>query len=148
MIAPIAAVLIAFATPAAACYDRAAAAYGIEPELILAIAWMESRWRPDAINVNRNGSEDLCAMQINDQHLPRLAEFGIGRTELLTDLCTCTHVGAWILAMEIQREKSLWPAVSNYHTGPAGDPARKHWYAENIYRIYTHLKANPVQISN
>ena len=64
-------------TPALACYEQAAKAYRVDKNLLLAIAYIESRWKPNAINVNKNGSEDLCAFQINDFHLPEIAAFGI-----------------------------------------------------------------------
>lgn len=129
-----------YAPSAMACYERAAAAYGLEPELVLAVAWMESRWNPKAININTNGSEDLCAMQINDQHLKRLGQYGITRDLLLTDLCTCAYTGAWILATEIRRENSIWKGVASYHTGPAGNPERRAWYANSVKGIYEALK--------
>lgn len=39
---------------------------GLEYQLILAIIWRESRFQPDAVNVNRNGTRDSGFMQIND----------------------------------------------------------------------------------
>ena len=126
-------------TPALACYEQAAKAYRVDKNLLLAIAYIESRWKPNAINVNKNGSEDLCAFQINDFHLPEIAAFGIDRNRLLTDLCACAYVGAWILTTEIRRENSVWAGVANYHTGPKGNRERRAWYVGNVQRVYDEL---------
>jgi len=126
-------------TPALACYEQAANAYNVDKNLLLAIAYIESRWKPDAININKNGSEDLCAFQINDFHLPSIATYGIDRDRLLTDLCACAYVGAWILTTEIRRENSIWGGVANYHTGPKGNRERRDWYVGNVQRVYDEL---------
>jgi len=39
---------------------------GLEYPLVLAVIWRESRFRADAVNVNRNGTRDSGIMQIND----------------------------------------------------------------------------------
>lgn len=126
------ALLVTVAAPiraeAADCYRLAAEFYRPMPVNVLrCIAHVESRGRLDAIGVNANGTEDICAMQINSTWLPKLAPYGIDRAALLTDECTCVHSGAWILAHEIKAAGLTWRAVARYHTGPnpTRDPARE-----------------------
>lgn len=40
--------------------------HGLEYELVLAIMWRESRFDPNAVNINDNGTQDNGIMQIND----------------------------------------------------------------------------------
>lgn len=108
------------ATPAAAyCFDKAGARYGVSPDLLRAIAWVESAGNAGAINVNRNGSRDVCLMQINSWWLPRLARHGITAERLLREPCTCVMTGAWILAQEVTRHGYTWRAVGHYHSPDA-----------------------------
>ena len=136
----VSALLVAFPV-LADCYDQAGVHYGISPTLLRAIAAVESAGRLAAVGHNSDGSEDLCAMQINSQHLPTLHRYGITRRYLLTDLCTCVNAGAWILAGEIAAAGSTWRAIARYHTGP--NPARLtaygQSYADKVFRAYRAL---------
>ena len=51
------------------CVER-----GLEYELVLAVMWRESRFKPDAVNVNANGTQDSGIMQINDVNRGWLSE--------------------------------------------------------------------------
>ncbi len=64
------------------CIDDAATYHRLNPRLLRAIAQHESGMRPDAINRNSNGSEDIGLMQINSSWLPKLAQYGIRREHL------------------------------------------------------------------
>ena len=81
---------------------RAAARYRVSSELLYAIARTESALDPQAVGRNRNGTRDIGLMQINSAWLPTLAAHGIGERDLF-DPCTSIHVGAWILAGNVQR---------------------------------------------
>lgn len=125
-----AALALLAAGPAHACWEAAAARYGVSSELLYAIARTESNMDPAAIGWNRDGSRDLGLMQINSAWLPALAPHGIGEQELL-EPCTNIHVGAWILAGNVRRWGYTWDAVGAYH---AASPARRRAYAERVYR--------------
>ena len=56
----------------AACWVEAGDRHSIEPELLYAIALVESGLNPGAVNHNNDGSRDVGLMQINSMHLPRL----------------------------------------------------------------------------
>lgn len=118
------------ASPAYACWEQAAARYGVSPELLYAIARTESGLDPQAVGHNRNGSRDIGLMQINSAWLPRLSKHGIAERDLF-DPCTSIHVGAWILAGNVQRLGYTWEAVGAYN---AASPALRRAYAERVYR--------------
>jgi soluble lytic murein transglycosylase-like protein len=113
---------------AQACWDAAAARYQLSSELLYAIARTESALNPAAIARNRNGSRDIGLMQINSAWLPTLAAHGIGERELL-EPCTNIHVGAWILAGNVQRLGYTWDAVGAYN---AASPALRRAYADKV----------------
>ena len=86
--------------------------------------------RADAVNVNRNGTEDLGLMQINSSWLPKLARFGI-RREHLFNACVNAYVGTWILASNIRQFGPTWKAVGAYNSPT---PVHQLVYANSIYR--------------
>jgi Transglycosylase SLT domain len=101
----------------AACFNEAAARYGVSPQLLCAVARCESDMRPDAVNrshVARTGTVDVGLMQINSGHLPWLKQYGITEQHLL-DACTNVQVGAYILAEKMQRYGNTWEAVGAYN---------------------------------
>jgi soluble lytic murein transglycosylase-like protein len=104
---------------AESCWQQAAARFDVPPELLVAIAAVESGFDPRAKNMShtaRTGSTDLGLMQINSAHLPRLAQWGISPTQLL-DPCINVHVGAWLLAEIFSRLGRTWEAVGAYNAG-------------------------------
>lgn len=117
------------------CWQQAALRYGVSPWLLYAIAERESQFDPNAINTaNSDGTRDLGLMQINTFWLPHLRKFNISEQDLF-DPCTNIHVGAWILAQNIQQFGNNWIAVGAYNVGtrrtePA-DAARRR-YGEDI----------------
>lgn len=126
----------------AMCFEEAGQRYGIAPELLAAIAQVESSMNPAAINGShekRTGSVDLGLMQINSRHLPRLQQWGITREALLSDACLNVMVGAWILADHIERHGADWNGIGSYNAactqlrGQACTDARN-TYAWKVYR--------------
>ncbi|AZE56756.1 hypothetical protein C4K03_4618 [Pseudomonas synxantha] len=125
------------------CWDEMARRYDLEPELLQAIAAVESGYRPQAMNyTNRNGTRDIGLMQINSIHLPRLLKQGITEERLLNEPCLSVEVGASILAEFIQRFGYNWTAVGAYNVGPGPGPQREALrlrYAERIWVRYEAL---------
>ena len=113
-----------------ACWEQAAERYGVSSELLYAIARTESGLDPLAVGRNRNGSRDIGLMQINSAWLPRLSALGIAERDLLNP-CTSIHVGAWILAGNVQRLGYTWEAVGAYN---AANPTLRRAYAERVSR--------------
>ena len=118
------------AQPSKACWDDAAARYGLSSQLLYAIARTESGLDPQAVGRNRNGSRDIGLMQINTAWLPVLLAHGIAEGDLF-DPCTSIHVGAWILAGNVRRLGYTWEAVGAYN---AASPRLRRAYAERVYR--------------
>lgn len=114
-----------------ACWEQVAAKYSLTPQLLYAIAKYESGLRNDAINVNKNGSRDVCMMQVNSSHFGELGRYGITESMLKKDWCVCLDVGAWILSGMFQRYGNTWTAIGAYNAASA-DRRRK--YAWGIYR--------------
>ncbi len=127
----------------ATCWDEVASRYDIEPELLQAIAAVESGYRVQALNpTNSDGSRDIGLMQINSMHLPRLAKQGITEERLMSEPCLSVEVGASILAEFIQRFGYNWTAVGSYNAGVAPERAALRLrYAEKIWAQYEALVA-------
>jgi soluble lytic murein transglycosylase-like protein len=115
---------------ARACWDEAAARYGVDSRLLYAIARVESKLDPRAVGRNRDGSRDIGLMQINSSWLPKLAAHGIPEQRLF-DACTSIEVGAWILASNFRRMGYTWEAVGAYN---ARNPLRRQAYARRVHR--------------
>ena len=91
--------LLAAVGPAGAdCIAKAARTFGTNADVLraIAIAIVESKVRPHAVNVNSNGSVDRGLFQINSIHLPELASAGIG-PEDLHDVCLSSNLAALLL---------------------------------------------------
>jgi soluble lytic murein transglycosylase-like protein len=95
------------------CFEEAGEAYQISPELLLAIAKVESGLDPQALNRNTNGSTDIGLMQINSRWKKSLGE----NWRHLSDPCYSVMVGAWILRQCVDRYGDNWDSVACYHTG-------------------------------
>ncbi|MDP2430832.1 MAG: lytic transglycosylase domain-containing protein [Pseudomonadota bacterium] len=126
---------------AQACWDDAAARYGVAPELLRAVARVESSLNADALNlghVSRTHSFDIGLMQINSRWLPTLSRYGID-AQALRDPCTNIQVGAWLLADVFRRYGVSWEAVGAYNAacttlkGKDCQQARMR-YAWRVYR--------------
>ena len=98
--------------------------------LLYAIAKTESGLNPNAVNRNRNGSYDIGLMQVNSRWLPTLRKYGVDEKQLF-DPCVSIHVGAWILAQNMQRMGNSWEAVGAYN---ARNPELRLRYARKVYR--------------
>lgn len=95
-----------------ACYDDAGSRYGIHPDLLRAIAKVESSENPTAINKNKNGTYDIGSMQINTFWQNSLGNYW----EHLGNECYNILVGAWILKQCMDKHGYTWKAVGCYHS--------------------------------
>ena len=112
----------------AACFEEAAARYGLPTSLLKAISRVESSGNPHAVNRNSDGSYDIGHMQINSRWLPVLQRYGIDQ-QILFDACVNTYVGAWILAQNIRKHGYNWTAIGAYN---AASPSKRMVYARKV----------------
>lgn len=130
------------------CFSEAAARYNIPPALLVAIAKVESGFRPWVMNINHNGQSvrvinpktyeeavyyltylhqngynyDVGIGQINVANIRR---FGINPVSLL-DPCNNLMVSAYILRENINRYGFTWDAIWRYNG--------RRDYAYKVYR--------------
>jgi soluble lytic murein transglycosylase-like protein len=97
------------------CISNAASYHGVDVRLLRAVFTVESSLNPFAVSKNTNGSVDLGIAQINSQHWPKLAAFGIN-PEQLYDPCVASYVGAWMLKKNIDTHGLTWQSVARYHS--------------------------------
>ncbi|QFH87939.1 lytic transglycosylase domain-containing protein (plasmid) [Enterobacter hormaechei] len=145
MLIPASLLVLSFSASAAPqmCFDQAGQDYKIDPLLLMSISIKESRLKPKAINdANRNGTEDVCGMQVNSSHYGKLKDFNISRERLLNDPCICVYTGAWVLAHNFRSYGKNWDSVGMYNTGPSKKLIeRRRAYAQDIKNIYRVLLA-------
>ena len=115
---------------AVACWKEAATRYGVNEQLLYAIAKTESGLNPSAINRNKNGSYDIGLMQINSSWFPVLRKYGLSEAHVW-DPCTNIQVGAWILAQNMYRLGNSWEAVGAYNSSKAPYRLR---YAQKVFK--------------
>ncbi|MEN3291423.1 MAG: hypothetical protein V7642_676 [Burkholderiales bacterium] len=119
-----------FCGSAQACWEQAGVKYNVSPYVLYAIAKTESDMNPLALNRNKNGSYDIGLMQINSRWLPALRKYGLNEQQLW-DPCINVHIGAWVLAHNMQRLGNSWEAVGAYN---ASDPQLRIRYAIKVYK--------------
>lgn len=125
------------------CFDMAGRDYRIDPDLLRAIAWNESKFNPVAVGQNSDGSLDIGLMQINTQHSNKLASFGISQNHLSQDACMNIYTGAYILATSFKKWGVSWAAVGAYNAGFKESDIqaqRRYKYASKIERTYRAIK--------
>ena len=111
-----------------ACFAEAGMYYGISPDLLKAIAKVESNFDASAVNKNKNGSFDYGIMQINSSWYKTL---GHELWMRLGDPCTNIMTGAWILKDCIDRCGYTWEAVGCYN---ARSKDKRRIYAWKVYK--------------
>ena len=115
------------------CFAKASDRFGVDKRMLVAIAKTESAFDANAVGrPNANGSYDIGIMQINTFWLPTLARYGITE-EGLRNACTNIHVGAWILAQNINRHGATWKAVGAYN---AVTPSKQMVYVAKVQENY------------
>jgi soluble lytic murein transglycosylase-like protein len=117
------------------CWLAAATAFEpqLPPALLYAIADVETRFDPAAVEYPRNGTRSVGVMQINSKWFPELAKAGITEEDLY-DPCINILAGAWILSQEVKRYGFTWEAIGAYNAGPYD--AKSHRWKVKHYRTY------------
>ncbi|WP_313397403.1 lytic transglycosylase domain-containing protein [Acinetobacter variabilis] len=124
------------------CYAEAGRTYEIDPLLLIAVSQVESGLNPKAININKKGTknqtEDLGLMQINTSWLPLLSsKWQISREKLMNDPCQNVYVGAYILALNINKNGVNWKSIGAYNAGfKDSNEATRVKYAMKVYNLY------------
>lgn len=96
------------------CFDNAGAYYDVNPQLLKAIATVESSLNANAVNKSENS---LGLMQIHPQWFSRLHKFDITPGQLLSEPCINVNVGAWILAWNFNTHGKNWNSIGAYNAG-------------------------------
>jgi len=100
------------------CYKKYGQAFNVDPDVLEAISWVESRHNPTAINTNSETSIDYGHMQINSYWIDQL----LGEQySSLDDPCFCTAIGAYILNGCINSYGLNQDALSCYNSGKSLD---------------------------
>ena len=118
------------------CWDSAGKTYGVDPWLLMAAAKVESSFKANAINKNKNNSYDIGMMQINSFWLPTLAKYGITANDLLNP-CTSVFVGSWIMAQNIKRFGFNQDGIGAYNS--PGNITIRRRYAQAVYTAYNKI---------
>jgi len=129
--------LLLLASHAAAedlCFDEAGAQYAINPQILRAIAKVESNYNPRAVNWNRNGTYDFGVMQINSSW-----GYALGKEwwSTLGDPCTNIKAGARILASCMKTYGYTWEAVGCYNSQT---PEKQNKYALLVFRKWQRIE--------
>ncbi|MGX9334413.1 transglycosylase SLT domain-containing protein (plasmid) [Klebsiella grimontii] len=137
--------VFSFAANAADCFTLAGRDYEIDPDLLRAISWQESKFKIDAIGNNPVSGYGSGLMQIDSQNFEKLSSFGIKPHHLLTDACLNIYTGAYYLALAFKKWGVSWEAVGAYNAGfsrTEKQALRRLQYARKIEAIYRAIKAN------
>ncbi|RDU98277.1 lytic transglycosylase [Trinickia dinghuensis] len=113
------------------CFARAGAYQGVNPTILRAIAWFESKGNPDAVHRNADGSIDVGQAQINSVHFAELRRYGVP-PGALKDACVNTYVAAWMLKQKMIRYGNTWHAIGAYHSET---PSLRDQYARSIHSV-------------
>ncbi|MFM0499941.1 lytic transglycosylase domain-containing protein [Paraburkholderia caffeinilytica] len=113
------------------CFNEAAAYQGVNPWILRAVAWYESKGDAGAIHQNANGSIDVGQLQINSIHFGDLAREGVPH-RALTDPCVNVYVAAWLLKQKMVKYGNTWRAIGAYHSE---SPKQRDAYARSIQQV-------------
>ena len=104
------------------CFEVSGKRFNINPALLKAIGYTESRLEQSAKNENYNSSGELIStdygiMQINDTWFPKFESFGMSSEMIISSACSNIEAGAWILANNFSTSGESWLAVGAYNAG-------------------------------
>lgn len=125
------------------CFEEAGEMYDIVPEILEAIAQVESNNRYDAVNFgNKNRSYDFGLMQINSSWYGKI---GKDLWMELGDPCINIKVGAWILAQCFQQYGYTWKGIGCYN---ARSEEKQKIYISKIQKAVNKHKSPPESKAN
>lgn len=124
------------ALPFDKCFQESSEKYGVNVNLIRAVAMTESSMKADAVGtLSSDGTYDIGLMQINSSWLDKLSRWGISE-QMLFDPCVSVDVGTWILSDNIKRYGNTWNAVGIYNVGTRKDAKGVRLKMEYINKVY------------
>lgn len=123
------------------CVRYASQCFQVNPLLIRAIIWQESRFEPRAINHNSNRTRDIGLMQINTVNLPMLNTLGVNLQNLRENSCVNVMSGTYILHTLVQRYGYSWNTIGRYHSAT---PRFNNVYVNKLLDTLT----KPAQVAN
>lgn len=137
--------LYASTTFAKDCFNNAERDYKLDADLLRAIAYRESAFKPNAINYVSPSSYAIGLMQIHSQNFNELSQYGITENHLRQDPCMNIYTGAFYLAKFIRIQGDIWKGVGAYNTGlkkTEVQEQKRNQYTLEVYNIYLKIKEN------
>lgn len=131
------------------CFEKAGRDSQIDPDLLRAIAKVESNSDHLAIGRNPYKGFGVGIMQIDSQHFNYLQRFGIHPEQLL-DRCLNIYTGAYFLKLALNRTESIWEGVGAYNAGflkSQVQSQRRKKYANKVRYQYQSIKNNRKRIN-
>lgn len=117
------------------CIIDAAQCFQINPLVIKAIIWLESKNQQQAINRNKNSTIDVGIMQVNTVHFKALKAKGIDESLLRENSCANVFSGTWVLRQNIERYGYTWDGIGYYHSRI---PVHHDKYVKKIIYLIAH----------
>lgn len=135
------------------CFAKAASTYGLDEDLLRAVAHVESSMNPSAMNmshVKRTSSYGIGLMQIDSRWIPKLNQFGITEDKLKSDACQNLLVGAWIMKDALSRQGDNWWGVGSYNAScktlnKQQCESARYSYAWKVYRAMKHVRGESIK---
>ncbi|CAK2097621.1 lytic transglycosylase domain-containing protein [Vibrio splendidus] len=123
------------------CFDEAGYHYNVSPNLLRAIARVESNLNPNAINENKNNrgevvSRDYGLMQINSSWFKKLSDFNVNDQNIY-EPCFNVSLGVWVLSSNFSSHGYNWNSIGAYNAGfsKRTETARK-IYIQKVQSVY------------
>jgi soluble lytic murein transglycosylase-like protein len=113
------------------CFEEAGVYQGVNPVILKAIAWFESKGDPEAVHRNADGSVDIGQAQINSVHFGELRRNGVP-PGALRNACVNIYVAAWMLKQKMLRYGNTWRAIGAFHSET---PKLRDQYARDIHAV-------------
>ena len=142
------ALLLVSCSASADCFDMAGRDYHINADLLRAISFRESSFRPDAVNKSNADGYAVGMMQIYSSNFAHLSKYGITPDKLRQDACLNIYTGAYYLALAFKRWGYTWRAVGAYNAGfkdTVEQEVKRRKYAAEIKAIFMKIKSSETE---